>query len=77
MADVNGPTGPLARGWCRVTWPAMGKLRYVVSECPVSVGMLAVHLEARGIEGVRLEAWSDYPYVGGVYVPPDDVPRET
>lgn len=77
MTDVNGPTGPLGEGWHRVTWVQFDKPQYVVSESVVSAALLAATLESRGRKGVRLESWSDYPCVDGVFVPQGDVPRET
>jgi hypothetical protein len=72
VSTLNGPTGPLGRGWHRIIWDG-GK--YVVTDSVTS--MVEVHTALRDKPGLRLESWSDYPHdpATGGYGPA--VSRET
>lgn len=57
-----GPTGPLPRGWHRVTWTSHGKPQWVVTSCVSSAVALYGELdvtarESPWIADVRIEHW--------------------
>lgn len=61
-ATIPGPTGPLPRGWHRVTWTSHGKPKWVVTQCVSSATDLHISLyllagETSWLEDVWIEHW--------------------
>ena len=73
--QVNQSTGPLGRGWHRVTWTDCNRRQYVVSDDITSATLVVVALKAHGVGDAVMESWSEYPLVDGAYAPEEDAPQ--
>lgn len=62
MTTTPGRTGPLPRGWHRVTWTSGGKPKYVVTDCISSATDVQTELtlasrELSWLTNVQIEHW--------------------
>lgn len=64
---LPGPTGPLPRGWHRVTWTVNAGIQHIVTDNIASAVLALVALKAHAeshpeeYQDVQLQSWSDFP----------------